>query len=96
MTSRWLQRRRVLDNTLSTSQGYLKEEDVSDLVKSVSFNNATRTLTLEHNDADQNGNATETSVQIPHTPIPNVSNLIKTGSFDNATRMLALGHNLLF
>ena len=93
MTSRWLQRRRVLDNTLSTSQDYLKEEDVSDLVKSVSFNNATRTLTLEHNDADQNGNATETSVQIPHTP---TDNLVKNVTWDSNTRNLTIEKNSIY
>ena len=78
-----------LDNTLS-------EEDISDLVKVVSFNNATRTLTLEHNDADENGNATETLVQIPHTPTPNVDNLVKNVTWDENSRNLTIEKNSIY
>ena len=79
---------------LKNEREYLKEEDVSNLVKTISFNNATRTLTLEHNDADENGNnATSTSMQIPAAETPDVSNLITSVSFDNATRFLTMEHN---
>ena len=79
---------------LRNEEEYIKEEDVSDLVKTISFNNATRTLTLQHNDADENGNnATSTSVQIPGGETPDVSNLITSVSFDNATRYLTMEHN---
>ena len=51
------------------------------------FDNATRTLTLEHNDA------TETLVQIPHTSTPNVDNLVKNVTWDANSRNLTIEKN---
>lgn len=85
MTSRWLQSRTRVSKVDSSE--FLQNSDVRNLITSGSFDNATRTLTLEHNDA------TETLVQIPHTSTPNVDNLVKNVTWDANSRNLTIEKN---
>ena len=85
MTSRWLQRPTRVSKVDSSE--FLQNSDVRNLIKAGSFDNATRTLTLEHNDA------TETLVQIPHTSTPNVDNLVKNVTWDANSRNLTIEKN---
>ena len=85
MTSRWLQRPTRVSKVDSSE--FLQNSDVRNLIKAGSFDNATRTLTLEHNDA------TETLVQIPHTSTPNVDNLVKNVTWDAISRNLTIEKN---
>jgi hypothetical protein len=92
MTSRWLQRPTRVSKVDSSE--FLQNSDVQNLIKTASFDNATRTLALGHNDADENGqNATATLVQIPHTP---TDNLVKNVTWDSNTRNLTIEKNSIY
>lgn len=88
MTSRWLQSRTRVSKVDSSE--FLQNSDVQNLIKTASFDNATRMLALGHNDA------TETLVQIPHTTTPNVDNLVKNVTWDSNTRNLTIEKNSIY
>ena len=81
---------RVRTRVSIDSSEFLQNSDVQNLITSGSFDNTTRTLTLEHNDA------TETLVQIPHTTTPNVDNLVKNISWNPTTRDLTVEKNSIY